>query len=131
MAKAEQINRDADRNLAQGLQTVKAQQEQLVVQETELKSLNDAVESLLGMIPEAEGGGEVSLIERIKSALTRLTQYITEMSESIVKGLLSIIQVHLLDMDMSMIRRKPRGKTDADSAAEDKVEEVAKAYAGN
>lgn len=130
MAKAEQINRDADRNLAQGLQTVKAQQEQLVVQETELKSLNDAVESLLGMIPEAEGGGEVSLIERIKSALTRLTQYITEMSESIVKGLLSIIQVHLLDMDMSMIRRKPRGKTDADSAAEDKVEEVAKAYEG-
>ena len=63
MAKAEQINRDADRNLAQGLRTVKAQQEQLVVQETELKSLKDAVESLLGMIPEAEGGGEVSLID--------------------------------------------------------------------
>ena len=73
-------------------------------------------------------------LERIKSAPARLGQYITEMAESIVKGLLSIIQVHLPDADMGMIHRKPRGKTEAELAAnlaatEEKVEGVAKAYA--
>ena len=57
------------------------------------------------------------------------------MVESIVKGVLSIMQVHLPSADMSMIHRKPRGKTEAElaadlAAAEEKVEGVAKAYAG-
>ena len=54
----------------------------------------------------------------LKSAPTRLGQYIMEMVESIVKGVLSIIQVHLPSADMSMIHRKPRGKTEAELAAD-------------
>lgn len=135
MAKAEQIRRDADKNLAQGLATVKTQQEQIQAQEAKLKTLKEAIEPLLDMIPEVEGGGEATLLERIKSAPTRVGQYITEMVESIVKGVLSIIHVHLPSADMSMIHRKPRGKTEAElaadlAAAEEKVEGVAKAYAG-
>jgi len=134
MTEAEQIRRDTDENLAQGLATVKTQQEQIQKQEAKLQSLKEAIEPLLDMIPEGEGGRETWLLERIKSAPTRLGQYITEMTEYIMQGVLSIVQVHLPDADMGMIRRKPRGKTEAELAAdlaatEEKVEVVAKAYA--
>lgn len=110
---------------------MKTQQERIQAQEAQLKSLKEAVKPLLNMIPKVEGGRDATLLERIKSALTRLGQFITEMAESTVKEVLSIIQVHLLDTDMSMIHRKPYRKTDADlAAAEEKVEEVARAYAG-
>lgn len=95
-----------------------------------MKSLKEAVQPLLDMILEVGDGEDATLLERIKSAPARPGQYITEIVESIVKGVLSIIQMHLLGADMSMIHRKPRGKTEADLAAiEEKVEEVAKAYA--
>ena len=71
MAEAEQICRDADKNLAQGLATVKTQQEQIQAQEAKLKSLKEAIEPLLDMIPEVEGGGEATLLERIKVSLAR------------------------------------------------------------
>jgi len=58
------------------------------------------------MIPEAEGGGEVSLIDVGVDC----------------KGAAIDNPSAPPRHDMSMIRRKPRGKTDADSAAEDKVE---------
>lgn len=129
MADAEQMRRDADRDLAQGLRTVKQQQEQLAAKDAELKSLKDAMEPLLELIPEDEGG-EVPLLERIKSAPSQLTRYITEMSQSIVKVLLSILHVHLPQVDLGIVRRRPRGCTDEDlTAAEERVEEIANAYA--
>ena len=89
------MRKDADRDVVQGLKTVKQQQESLAAKEAKLKALQDSMEPLLELIPEVEEGGEISLLERIKSAPGQLTQYITEMSQSIVRGLLSILHVHM------------------------------------
>lgn len=58
---------------------MKRQQKSLAAKEAKLKAQQGSVQPLLELIPEVEGG-DISLLERIKSASGQLTQYITEMS---------------------------------------------------
>lgn len=95
LATAQKIRDDADLNLAQGFNTVKKQQEQLVLKDTELKALHESLEPLLDMIPEAEEEGALPILERIKSPPNRLGKYINDMAQMIVKNLLSTIRVHM------------------------------------
>lgn len=51
MSEAERLCKDADREIAQGLKTLKQQQESLASKEAELKALQDSMEPLLELIP--------------------------------------------------------------------------------
>lgn len=82
------------------------------------------------MIPEAEEECTLPILERIKFAPSRLGRYINGIAQMIVKNLLATFRVHLPQLDLKIIKRKPRGCTDADiSKAGEEVTDLAIDYA--
>lgn len=126
LAEAEQICHDADRDLAQALVSVKQQKEQLELKNLELSALHEALVPLLDMIPEAKGDCTVPILERIKSVPSCLGKYINDMARMIVTNILATFQVHLPQLDLNIINRKPRVCTNADiSKASKEMQELA------
>ncbi|CAD6256538.1 unnamed protein product [Miscanthus lutarioriparius] len=129
--KAKLIREGADRDLLQALKTTRQQEENLAAVKTELKDLQEAVESTLDLIPEEEDG-EASLLERAKIAPGRLMQYVKDMAKAIVKSLLGILHAHMPRAELTVILKRPEGCTNKElAAAEGRIDDLATSYAGS
>jgi hypothetical protein len=84
------------------------------------------------MIPEVEEEGTLPVLERIKSAPSHLGKYISDMTQVIVKNLVSTIWVHLPQLDLSIIERRPHGCSDNDiTKAGEELKELAAEYSNS